>query len=58
MNDFNECSDEERPKISKTSKKIPIFSQYDDFTSVFSEPGSVNLGELRPKLRRGGIKDV
>ena len=53
MNDFNECSDEQRPKISKTSKKNHFFSQSHDFTSVFIEPG-----ELRLNLWRGGIKDV
>ena len=58
MSDFNECSLTRR---DQTYQKHPnIFIQFDDFTSVFSEPGSRTRfsepGELRANLRRGGIK--
>ena len=41
MSDFNECSLTRRDqKYQKHPNMFPIFIQFDDFTSVFSEPGS------------------
>ena len=64
MNDFNECSDEERPKISKTSKHVSYFYSVRWFhfsvqwTRFTNQVQWTLFRELRPKLRRGGIKDV
>ena len=63
MSDFNECSLTRRDqKYQKHPNMFPIFIQFDDFTSVFSEPGSRTRfsepGEMRINLRRGGIKYI